>query len=66
MAPSRVTAAAVLNGARILAATGTTASVLSLLGGYLTPWFPRLGPVLVGSAGAVMLAGNVVCLIGGT
>lgn len=52
-----------MSGASILAAAGTSASVLSLLGGYLTPWFPRLGPALLGSAGAVMLLGNVVCLL---
>ena len=48
--------------AKILAFTGTTASILSMTGGWLTYGFPVLGPALMGSAGFVMLVGNVVVL----
>lgn len=50
-------------GAVILAVAGTTASALSMVGGFLVHTRPRLGSRLLGAAGAVMLAGNVVVVV---
>lgn len=49
-----------MSGARVLAVGGTTASALSMVGGWITPSSPRLGPALLGLAGFVMLAANLV------
>lgn len=47
---------------KILAAAGTTASILSMTGGWLTYRYPVLGPTLIGTAGFVMLVGNITVL----
>lgn len=47
-----------MSGARILAAGGTAAAVLTMLGGFASM------PMLVGAAGLVMLTANILVLIG--
>lgn len=51
-----------LSPAQVLAAAGTTSSSLVMLGGLLTSKYPKVGPKLVGLAGAVMLVGNLLVL----
>lgn len=47
---------------QVLAAAGTTASILSMTGNWITHSYPVLGPALAGGAGFVMLVWNLVVL----
>lgn len=52
-----------MTNAKILAAAGLVAALCGFVGGYLTPWFPRLGPILLGSGSGIMLLGNAIVLL---
>lgn len=47
---------------KILAFCGTMASALGMTGGYLLPFAPRTGAFISGTAGAIMLIGNITVL----
>jgi hypothetical protein len=53
-----------VNGARVLAIAGTTSSVVAMFGGALLTRSPLLASVLLSTAPAVMLLGNLLVIFG--